>query len=101
MELRQLRYLESIVAAGGFRRAARDLSVTQPTLTSQIEQLERDIGFPLLDRSTRPIRTTAAGVVVLSHARELLAVIERLNDEIGDMAQRQVGRLRLGANQWA
>ncbi len=101
MELRQLRYLDRIVATGGFRSAARELGITQPTLTVQVRLLERDLGFRLLDRSRRPIQTTPAGHRILLRVRELLALLDELNDDATSIASTEAGYLRLGANQWA
>ena len=52
--------------------------MTQPTLTAQIKQLEADAGVVLIDRRSRPVRTTPAGELVLSRAREMLSIVERL-----------------------
>jgi len=99
MELRQLRYLERIVATGGFRSAARELGITQPTLSAQMKQLEHDLGVELIDRSTRPVRTTPAGEQIIGQVRMLLASLERLESEVAELSQQQTGRLTLGTHQ--
>src|SRR5919206_1399050 len=98
MELRHLRYLDRVIAAGGFRSAARELGLTQPTLTAQIRRLELDLGVPLLDRTRRPIRMTPTGEIVVARARELLASVARFDREITRIAKLQSGQLRLGTN---
>jgi DNA-binding transcriptional LysR family regulator len=98
MELRQLQYFDRVIAAGGFRSAARELGVTQPTLTAQIRRLELDLGVRLVDRTRRPIRTTPAGEIVAARVRELLASIARFDTDIARIAEQQTGRLRLGTN---
>ena len=100
MELRQLEYLEKVVAAGGFRNAARALGVTQPTLTSAIQQLELEIGVLLIDRTCRPVRITPSGEAILAGSRDVLASMARLNADIALVAQQQTGRLRLGTHQF-
>jgi DNA-binding transcriptional LysR family regulator len=100
VELRQLEYLEKVIAAGGFRNAARELGVTQPTLTSAIKQLELEIGLLLIDRSSRPIRITPSGEAVLADSRAVLASMARLQADIAQLAQQQTGRLRLGTHQF-
>ncbi len=100
MELRQLAYLDKVVAAGGFRSAARELGVSQPTLTAGIKQLELHMGVMLIDRGRRPIRATPYGEIVVARAREVFASLDRLNADLADIAARQTGRLRLGTNQW-
>ena len=59
-ELRHLRYLQAVADHGNFTRAAHDLHVSQPTLSQQIQQLERGVGARLLDRSGRTVRLTDA-----------------------------------------
>lgn len=78
MELRQLRYLVTIVEAGGFTRAAERVHVAQPGVSAQIRQLERELGQELLDRSGRTVRLTDAGAAVLPYARAALRAIEDL-----------------------
>jgi DNA-binding transcriptional LysR family regulator len=101
VELRQLRYLIGVIQHGGFRSAARELGVAQPTLTAQVRQLELEVGALLVDRTSRPIRATAAGSVVVARGHELLAIVAELESEISTIAGQQTGRLRLGTNHWA
>lgn len=96
MEIRQLRYLVTIVEAGGFTRAAEREHVAQPGVSAQIRQLERELGQELLDRSGRSVRLTDAGVAVLPYARAALRAIEDLRDVAEGMAGLVRGRVRLG-----
>ena len=59
--LRQLEYLVAVAELGSFTRAAAALHVSQPTLSSQIAVLEREVGGSLLDRLPRTVRLTPAG----------------------------------------
>jgi DNA-binding transcriptional LysR family regulator len=76
MDLRQLQYLVAVADEGGFRRAARHLCIAQPPLSIAIQRLERELGVALLDRSTRGVVPTAAGIEMVSRAREILAQVE-------------------------
>src|SRR6266498_2526173 len=96
MEIRQLRYLVTIVEAGGFTRAAEREHVAQPGVSAQIRQLERELGQELLDRSGRGIRLTDAGAAVLPHARVALRAIDDLRDAAEEMAGLVRGHVRLG-----
>lgn len=96
MELRQLRYLVTIVEAGGFTRAAERVHVAQPGVSAQIRLLERELGQELLDRSGRTVRLTDAGAAVLPYARAALRAIEGLQDVADEMAGLVRGRVRLG-----
>lgn len=96
MEIRQLRYLVTIVEAGGFTRAAEREHVAQPGVSAQIRLLERELGQELLDRSGRGVRLTDAGAAVLPYARAALRAIEDLRDVADEMAGLVRGRVRLG-----
>ncbi|MDA3630786.1 LysR family transcriptional regulator [Saccharopolyspora sp. WRP15-2] len=90
MELRHLRYFAAVAAEGSLSRAAERLHLTQPSLSRQIRQLERDIGTPLLERTTYGTALTPAGAALHRHALLLL----RLADAAPDMARSAVGQSR-------
>ncbi len=72
MELRQLEYFVAVAEEANFTRAARRLHISQPGISAQIRQLERELGQPLLDRSGRAVRLTDVGAAMLPHARAAL-----------------------------
>lgn len=96
MEIRQLRYLVTIVEAGGFTRAAEREHVAQPGVSAQIRQLERELGQELLDRSGRGVRLTDAGAAVLPFAKAALRAIDDLRDVAEEMTGLLRGHVRLG-----
>jgi DNA-binding transcriptional LysR family regulator len=73
VHLRNLRYFAAVAEELHFSRAAERLRVSQPALSKQIRQLERELRFPLLRRDRRRVELTAAGEVLLPAARQLLA----------------------------
>lgn len=77
MQLRHLRYFVKIVEAGSFSRAAATIHVAQPALSQQIADLEARLGVPLLHRSARGARPTAAGEVLY---REAVGIIRRIEE---------------------
>ena len=77
MELRQLRAFVAAASEGHFGRAAAQLSLTQPGLTLRIQALERELGTPLLERSAREVHLTAAGRVLLPHAKNMIRTEDR------------------------
>jgi LysR family hca operon transcriptional activator len=73
MELRHLRYFVAVAEAGSLKLAAETkLHTTQPSLSRQIRDLEHEVGTPLFSRSARGVELTAAGRVLLDHARVML-----------------------------
>ncbi|MGP5684180.1 LysR family transcriptional regulator [Brachybacterium alimentarium] len=82
MEFRQLGYFVAVAEERHFGRAARRLYVTGPSLSQQIQALERDLHVTLVERSPRSVVLTPAGEVLLQHAHVLLARAERARDEV-------------------
>jgi len=96
MTIIQLEYFLAVVNYGTFSTAAKNCFVTQPSLSTQISNLEDELGVLLLNRNSKPIATTEVGAMVLEQAKEAIAsfysIKEKLNDLRGDLS----GRLRLG-----
>lgn len=94
VEFRQLEYLVAVAETGGFSRGARRCFVSQSAISHQIAALERELGSDLFDRSTRTIRLTEAGEILLPRARELL----KLRDEAVAAASPRPDHVRIAAN---
>ena len=77
MELRQLRYFVSLAEELHFGRAAEREHIVQSALSQALQRLERELGVGLLERSTHHVGLTAAGVVFLVEARQILAHVDR------------------------
>ncbi|MDL5155285.1 LysR family transcriptional regulator [Actinomycetospora termitidis] len=84
MELRALRYFVTVAEELHFGRAAERLHIVQPAVSQQVARLERELGVPLLDRSSRHVHLTAAGERVLTAARTALAAAEQVRVAAGD-----------------
>jgi DNA-binding transcriptional LysR family regulator len=77
MELRQLRYFVTLAEELHFGRAAAREHIVQSALSQQVQRLERELGVRLLERSTHHVGLTAAGVVFLAEARQILTQVDR------------------------
>ncbi|MFN8535037.1 MAG: LysR family transcriptional regulator [Dehalococcoidia bacterium] len=95
--LHQLRIFETVARLGNFSRAARELTITQPAVSVQVQELERAFGTPLLQRLGRKIVATEAGLLVLRYAREIFSLVEALNGGVAELRGLQRGTVRIGA----
>ncbi|HXX06695.1 MAG TPA: LysR substrate-binding domain-containing protein [Pseudolabrys sp.] len=78
--LRQLRYLASLARHRHFGRAAEDCAVSQPALSMQVRELEREIGLELVERRPNDITLTDTGLEVAERAEQILAATRDLID---------------------
>ncbi len=101
MELRHLRYFLAVAQHRNFTRAAEELHIAQPPLSQQIQQLERELGATLFDRSARQVELTQAGEVLLLRARRVLEMIDDMTNEVREVAGARGGRVTLGVNRTA
>lgn len=97
MELRQLRYFLAVVDEANFTRAADRLHVSQPGVSAQIRQLERELGQDLLDRSGRTVTLTEVGAAVLPYARAAVAAASATRDAADAVAGLARGHVGIGS----
>lgn len=96
MRHRQLEHFQAVVEEGSFTRAAEKLRVAQPSLSSSIAALEKEIGGPLLERLPRGLRLTPAGRAFLLEARAALAATERAKRSARAVLHGEAGQLEVG-----
>jgi DNA-binding transcriptional LysR family regulator len=96
MELRHLRYFVTVAEELHYGRAAKRLSMTQPPLSQQIQQLEKEIGVQLFRRLGRNVELTEAGQVFLIEAQQTLAQTEQAVQNARRAALGEIGRLDVG-----
>jgi LysR family hydrogen peroxide-inducible transcriptional activator len=94
--LRQLQYLKFLAEHGSFGRAAEAAHVTQPTLSAGIQELERTLGAPVVDRARSGVILTAVGEEALRRATVILNEAEELVEAAKNAGQPLTGRFRLG-----
>jgi len=96
IELRHLRYFVAVAEELHFGRAAQRLHMAQPPLSQQIRKLEEMIGHPLLLRSSRQVRLTAAGEELLKRAQQTLRKVAEDVHSTRRIARGEVGTLTVG-----
>lgn len=89
--------LSEVSRHGSLSGAADALSFTQPAVSKQIAQLERETGLALLHRSSRGVRLTEAGRVLVAHTDGLLARLAAAETALRDLAGLRAGTVRFGA----
>ena len=94
--LRQLQYLKLLAEHGSFSKAAEAGHVTQPTLSAGIQELERTLGAPVVDRARSGVILTAVGEEAVHRAQDVLARTEDLVQAARSAGQPLSGRFRLG-----
>ena len=96
MDLRDLRYFETIAELQHVGRASARLHRTQPTLTSSVRRLENDCGAALFEKAGRGIRLTTAGEVLLKWARRMRFDVEDAKQELSNIGKGLAGHVRIG-----
>ena len=96
MELRQLEYFVAVAEEANFTRAAQRIHVAQPAVSAQIARLEKEFGQPLLDRSHRTVRLTAAGEAALPFARQALRAVSDVRTAVDDVSELVRGSVTIG-----
>jgi DNA-binding transcriptional LysR family regulator len=95
-EIRHLRCVLAVAKHLHFARAADQLGIAPPSLTKQVQEAERLLGFQLFHRTKRSVALTAAGEAWVREATAALAALERAH-ELGQLAERgELGRIRIG-----
>src|SRR4051794_5004970 len=97
MELAQLIAFTEVARAGSFTRAAEALYLTQPSVTSRIQTLEREVGGRLLERTSGAIRLTDAGRAFLPYARIAINAVRDGTDALRAVHEGNLGSLYVAA----
>jgi len=97
-ELASLDLFVSVVELGSVSRAAAAHGVSQPSASSRIKHLERQLGMRLLDRGPSGSLPTDAGVVVAGWAETILRAAHELEAGLSAFQAAQAGRLRIVAS---
>jgi LysR family hydrogen peroxide-inducible transcriptional activator len=96
MNLQQIEYLLALDKYRNFSTAAEKTFITQPALTIQIKNLERELGVEIFDRNKKPIIPTEIGKEIIDHARILLKNTHKLKDIVSEFKADISGDLYVG-----
>jgi DNA-binding transcriptional LysR family regulator len=96
MDLRHLRYFVCVAREGSFTRAAEILRIAQPPLSRQMQQLEDELGFVLIERGTRPLHLSEAGRLFYEQAIQVLERFDEMRASVGRLHEAQRDRFSIG-----
>lgn len=93
--LHQLRVFEATARHGSFTKAAEELYITQPTVSSQVKQLSKAVGLPLFEQIGRQLYLTEAGKELLATCQDIFARLDNCEIKVADLKGTKQGKLRL------
>ena len=99
MEIRVLKYFLAIAREGSITNAANSLHLTQPTLTRQIQDLEKELGHKLLIRGKYKISLTPEGMMLRKRAEEILDMVEKTEAEFKSITDTINGDIYIGSGE--
>lgn len=98
LDLRQIRAFAAVARHGGFSAAAREVGLTQPTLSTHISKLEKAVGASLFDRTGRAASLTPAGELFAGYADRILDLCDQSMEAVSGFAGRITGRVPIAAS---
>lgn len=98
INLHQLRIFNTVVRLGSFSRAATELSLSQPSVSIQVTELERQFEVELFERVGNSVRLTGAGHILDDYTRRIFALIDEARRAMDELKGLHAGRLLIGAS---
>lgn len=99
MEIRVLRYFLTVAREGSITRAANFLHLTQPTLSRQLKDLEKELGQKLLIRGNHSVSLTPEGMVLRQRAEEIIEMVEKTESEFSSIKDTIAGDIYIGSGE--
>jgi DNA-binding transcriptional LysR family regulator len=97
-DLTDLRLFLTVAEQGSLTRGARTMNLALASASARVSRMEAAFGAPLLERTRRGVRTTAAGEALILHARLILGQVEQMRGDLRQFATGLKGRIRLLSN---
>ena len=92
------KYVYEIYKEKSFSKAAQNLYISQPSLSARIKKIEQQIGAPIFDRSTTPLRMTEVGEAYISAAEKIFQIEQDMENYINDLNTLKSGSITIGAS---
>lgn len=95
---RGMEYVHAVYQEKSISRAAERLCISQPSLSANIKRIEGKVGYPLFDRSTKPLSLTECGEKYIQSIEKIMAVENEFADYVNDWGDLKTGSLVLGGS---
>lgn len=99
MEIRVLKYFLTVAEIGNITKAANSMHLTQPTLSRQLQDLERELGQKLFVRGSKSVTLTPEGMVLRRRAQEIMELVEKTENEFFSIKDDVSGDIFIGAGE--
>lgn len=96
MELYQFKYFEAVARNQSFTKASTELHISQPSLSQAIKLTEKECNCQLLERNTRKVYLSEAGIIFLKHSRNMLKQLKIVNEEMSEVQNIGAGIINIG-----
>lgn len=93
-----MEYVYAVYQEKSFSKAAQKLFISQPSLSATVKRVEQKVGYPIFDRSTKPLSLTECGEKYISAVEKIMAVENEFVDFINDWGELKTGSLVLGGS---
>lgn len=91
-----MEYVYAVYKAKSFSKAAKELFISQPSLSASIKRIEKRIGYPIFDRSTKPLHLTEYGESYIKAVEQMIQVKNEFSNYINDLGTLKSGSLTIG-----
>lgn len=99
MEIRVLKYFLTVAEIGNITKAANSMHLTQPTLSRQLQDLERELGQKLFVRGSKSVTLTPEGMILRRRAQEIMELVEKTENEFFSIKDDVSGDIFIGAGE--
>ena len=95
---RGMEYVYAVYKEKSFSKAAEKLFISQPSLSANVKREEQCVGYPIFDRSTKPLGLTEPGKKYIETVEKILSMQEEFSEYIDDLGDLKTGKLVLGGS---
>lgn len=91
-------YVYEVYKEQSFSKAAANLFISQPSLSANVKRIEKRIGYPVFDRSTKPLQLTECGRQYIRSVEKILSIQHQFADFVNDLGELKTGKLTVGGS---